>query len=413
MIRRIIIWMLCGLLGCLSSSTAYGADAPPLLPARAYLLMDAASGRVLYEHNGSQQLPLASTTKIMTALVALERGKLADIVTVGQKPYDTGGSTIYLDVGEQQTLENLLYALLLESANDAAVAIAEHIGGTEEGFVAMMNEKAKAIGATRTHFANSHGLHDPNHYSTAYDLALIARYAKQNIQFQQMIMVEEKEIAGFKQNPPRKLHNHNQLLGFYAGANGVKNGYTEEALQTNVASAKRGNTELIAVVLGAQDRLWSSSMALLDYGFSHFETQQFIKQGEQVGRATLPNVPPVVAVAAVDVAAALGVGAPPPDEQIEWDPQLQLPLAAGAHLGTARWVDSQGVLGSVDLISPTAVIMPLAAMANLTPTLSVHGWPYRWGMVIVGALLVLALLTFYRRKRSPRSGYGRTGRASD
>jgi D-alanyl-D-alanine carboxypeptidase (penicillin-binding protein 5/6) len=318
-----------------------------------------------------------------------------------------------LDVGEQQTLENLLYALLLESANDAAVAIAEHIGGSEERFVALMNEKAKAIGATQTHFANSHGLHDPNHYSTAHDLALIARYAKQNVQFQQMIMVEEKEIAGFKQNPPRKLHNHNQLLGFYAGANGVKNGYTEEALQTNVASAKRGNTELIAVVLGAQDRLWSSSMALLDYGFSHFETHQFIKQGEQVGQVTLPSRPPVAAVAAVDAAAALGVGAPPPDEQIEWDPQLKLPLAAGAHLGIARWVDSQGVLGSVDLISPTAVIMPLAAMANLTPTLSVHGWPYRWWMVTVGGLLVLALLAFYRRKRAARSGYGRTGRASD
>ncbi|HWI63513.1 MAG TPA: D-alanyl-D-alanine carboxypeptidase family protein, partial [Symbiobacteriaceae bacterium] len=245
------------------------AGAPPILPARAYLLMDATTGQVLYAENGETILPMASTTKIMTAILALERGKMSDVVTAGQKPYDTGGSTIYLDLGEQQSLQNLLYALMLESANDSAVAIAEHLAGTEEKFAEWMNAKAKEIGATRTHFVNSHGLHDPDHYTTAKDLALIARYAMQNPDFRKLVQTEEATIPGFHPpdgdpNPERKLTNHNRLLGYYDGITGVKNGYTEEALLTNVASAKRGDTELIAVILGMQNLIWTSSMQLLD-----------------------------------------------------------------------------------------------------------------------------------------------------
>lgn len=270
--RRCVALTLAFFLLLLAVRPAFAAETDePILPAKAYLVMNVATGEVLYAYNAETPLPIASTTKIMTAILALERGKPDEIVTAGQKPYDTGGTTIYLEVGEQQTLHDLLLALMLESANDAAVAIAEHLAGSEERFADWMNDKAREIGAAHTHFVNSHGLHDPDHYSTAHDLALIARYAMQNPAFRELVTVEEATIPGYGQNPPRKLVSHNQLLGYYEGANGVKNGFTEEAGLTNVASARRGDTEVIAVVLGAQNRLWTSSMALLDYGFSHVQ----------------------------------------------------------------------------------------------------------------------------------------------
>jgi D-alanyl-D-alanine carboxypeptidase (penicillin-binding protein 5/6) len=259
---------------------AAGAD-DPVLPAKAYVLIDATTGQVLYAYHGDEQLPVASTTKILTAILALERGNLDDIVTVGQKPYDTGGTTIWLEVGEQQTLHDLLLALMLESANDAAVAIAEHLAGSEAQFVGWMNDKARELGATHTHFANSHGLQDPDHYSTARDLALIARYAMRNQTFRNLVSMEEATIPGYKDNPSRHLVSHNRLLGYYEGANGIKNGFTEEAGLTNVASARRGDTELIAVVLGAQSQIWTSSMALLDFGFSHYDALAVVEKGSE------------------------------------------------------------------------------------------------------------------------------------
>lgn len=306
----------------------------PALPAKAYLLMDAKTGQVLIHHEGDMQLPIASTTKIMTAVLAFERGMLTDVVTVGQKPYDTGGSTIWLDIGEQQTLEDLLYALMLESANDAAVAIAEHLAGSEEAFAAWMNEKAREIGATRTHFTNSHGLHDPAHYSTAHDLALIARYAMQNERFRALVTTEERTIPGFKATPPRRLLNRNQLLGYYEGANGVKNGFTEEAGMTNVASARRGDLELIAVVLGAESRLWTSSMALLDWGFRHVPPSQDveIRKDNQASPGVAPDAVPSTAP---PVSAAPAAGESPPPLPF-WAPTGAMLAALGLTSGLHR-----------------------------------------------------------------------------
>lgn len=277
---------------------ASAAEEVARIPARAWLVMDATTRRVLLAEGADEPLPIASTTKIMTAILALERGDLDEVVTAGAKPYETGGTTIYLEMGEQQRLEDLLYALMLESANDAGVAIAEHLAGSEEGFADWMNEKARALGATGTHFANSHGLHDPTHLSTARDLALIARYAMQNPTFRAIAGTEEWEMPGAPGQPPRHLTNRNQLVGYYAGATGVKNGFTEEALLTNVASAKRGDDEVIAVVLGMESRLWSTSMALLDFGFERLAVE--------------PVAQPAVATRPPELPAA--VTAPPPDE---------------------------------------------------------------------------------------------------
>lgn len=368
------------------------AGAPPIVPARAYLLMDAANGNVLYAHEGGATLPMASTTKIMTAIVALERGKMTDVVTAGQTPYDTGGSTIYLDLGEEQTLENLMYALLLESANDAAVAIAEHVGGTEERFVDWMNEKAAAIGARRTHFVNSHGLHDPDHYTTAHDLALIARYAMQNPEFRRFVTTEEREIPGFRDNPPRKLLNHNRLLGYYEGNTGVKNGYTEEALLTNVASAKRGDMELIAVVLGAENLLWTSSMALLDYGFSHFLSQRIVGKGEAAGRVTIPGAGEVEARAAADLWVTIPLDGTIPERSLLPTPGIKFPVAAGAPIGTLVVNAGGKELGSVPVVAGQA------AEGIHTAGISVRSdSSWMWLLLTVLPLVFLGLLARYRR----------------
>ena len=368
------------------------------LPAKAYLLMDATTGKVIYERNAHSHLEMASTTKIMTAILALERGNLSDIITAGQKPYDTGGSTIYLEIGEQQTLENLLYALMLESANDAAVAIAEGLAGSEERFVEWMNAKAQAIGAKDTHFANSHGLHDPSHYTTAYDLALIARYAMQNPKFREIVATEEKTMPGFKNNPPRQLHSHDQLLGYYEGANGVKNGYTEEAGLTNVASARRGDTELIAVVLGAQNLLWTSCMTLLDYGFDHVRTAVVAHKGDAAGAAPVDGASaPVQAALAADLAVTLPKDAPAPQTRTVWEPVLKAPLDAGAHVGRMEALGADGKpIARVDLVT-TAAVAARPAPKIAAPA----GLPVRTTAWVLGAVgvCVLAGVVMQRRQQ--------------
>lgn len=354
--------------------------------------MDATTGLVLVEHEGHTPLPIASTTKIMTAILALERGKLTDRVTAGTRPFDTGGTTIYLEIGEEQTLENLMYALILESANDAGVAIAEHLAGSEERFADWMNEKARQLGVSRTHFVNSHGLHHPDHYSTAYDLALIARYAMRNERFRALVAVEEKEIPGYRENPPRKLWNRNRLLGYYEGVTGVKNGFTEEAGLTNVASARRGDTELIAVVLGAETRLWTSSMALLDYGFDHFRTMPVVTRGEPVADTRLPGIESsLTAAAAENLAVTLPLPGSEVLRKVVWEPDLRVPLEAGARVGRLEaWVDGREV-GKVDLVAlhPVADRPPQKAASPEKGT----GWAWvgllSMGLVALGTTVQL------------------------
>lgn len=358
--------------------------------------MDATTGRVLIEHEGDTVLPMASTTKIMTAILALERGNLADLVTAGPKVNLTGGSTIWLEEGEQQSLEDLLYALMLESANDAAVVIAEHLAGTEERFAEWMNEEARSLGADRTHFVNSHGLHHAEHYTTAHDLALIARHAMQNPAFRALIRVEEKEIPGPPGRPPRKLINHNRLLGFYEGANGVKNGFTEEALLTNVASAKRGDTELIAVILGAEWKLWTSSMALLDVGFERYETRRLATAGTPVEPFEVAGIGQVEAAFEADLWATLPrVVEVSQSQEIAPLPDLRLPIAPGDPVASVRLFRNgqpvaEGRLVAVKGIAPQAAVPVPPQIVTQSPT-GPSVPPLLWVVAWLGASLVLTL----------------------
>ena len=221
--------------------------------AQAYVAIDAITGRILDASNENEKLGMASTTKIMTGILAIEKGNFDDMVTIGKNPPLVEGSKIYVSEGEKISLETLVYGLLLKSGNDAAIAIAEHIGGSESGFVKMMNEKAKELGLKNTSFTNPHGLYHENHYTTAYELALIGRYAMKNPVFAKI--VGEKV---FTENPPEDrdahvIYNANKLLSMYDEADGIKPGYTPETGRTLVGSATKNGWRVITVTLNCQN----------------------------------------------------------------------------------------------------------------------------------------------------------------
>ncbi len=277
----------------------------PCVTADAAVLMDAITGQVLYEKNGEERRPPASTTKIMTVLLALEVGDLKQEVTVSSRAATEEGASMGLRPGEKLTLEELVYGAMLCSGNDACVVIAEHIGGSEEKFVLMMNSKAKLIGARNTQFKNTNGLPEKGHYSTARDLAEITRFALKNPFFRQIVSTKTWESGG------RFLGNTNRLLWSYEWADGVKTGTTNEAGNCLVASATKGGRQLISVVLHSDDR-WSDSVRLLEYGFNSFEHFKVVEGGHPY--ATIPVEEglenEVDAVATEDLIVAVPVGRP-------------------------------------------------------------------------------------------------------
>ena len=236
------------------------------LSARAAALIDGKSGKVLFEKNKDERLPMASTTKIMTGLLACESKKMKKVVTVSPVASGTEGSSLWLEPGEKQTLENLTYGLMLRSGNDAAVAIAEYLGGSTEAFALMMNERAKKIGVQNTGFQNPNGLDAEGHFTTAYDLALISREAMKNKKFRKIVSTKSKTIPWESSEWDRSLTNHNKMLWRYEGCNGIKTGFTKKSGRCLVTSAKRGKTELICVTLNAPDD-WNDHTKMLDYGF--------------------------------------------------------------------------------------------------------------------------------------------------
>ena len=253
------------------------AQAAPQVEAEAAVVMVAGTNQVLYEKNASAIMYPASTTKIMTLITALEKGDPAGIVTVSPRAAAVEGSSLDLRPGDKLTLRNNLTGMMLVSGNDAATAIAEHVAGSVPAFVALMNEKAAKLGATNTHFTNPHGLPDPiNHYTTAYDLALISAYAMQNPNIVKIVSAREADIS-FLDRKAMHVTNTNKLLKTYPGINGLKTGYTREAGDCLVAGANRNGVQLIAVVLNDDNR-WTDAAALLDYGFQQLSQKKALPQ---------------------------------------------------------------------------------------------------------------------------------------
>lgn len=243
----------------------YGYQSAPQTSAESAVVYHADSGRVLWEKNAHSRHLIASTTKIMTALVALEQCRLEETVTVTKQMADVEGSSMYLQVGEDYTIRELLYGLMLASGNDAATAIALYIASDEAAFAELMNEKAAALGLGDTNFENPHGLDGENHYSTAYDMARLAAYAMENPVFAEIVGTRHITIKGIP------YVNHNKLLWQCEGVDGLKTGYTMAAGRTLVSSCQRQGQRLICVTLSAPDD-WNDHKQLYDWAYGQFET---------------------------------------------------------------------------------------------------------------------------------------------
>ncbi len=242
------------------------------------VLMDG-EGHVLFARNAQARHGIASTTKIMTALVALENMSPEAMITVPAEATGLEGTSIYLCAGERLTLHELLYAVMLNSANDAASAVAISVAGSVEAFADLMNQKAAELGMTQTHFTNPHGLPDPDHYSTAEDMGRLTVYAMQNPAFREIVSTSKKQISRTAEDGICYLVNHNKMLYRYQGAIGVKTGFTKKSGRCLVSAAERDGIMMIAVTLNAPDD-WRDHAAMLDYGFSLYERETLLTAGE-------------------------------------------------------------------------------------------------------------------------------------
>lgn len=285
--KRQIVSIILIVILSLSSITVYG-DID--IDSKSALLMDYSSGEIIFAMNEHEKLVPASITKIMTLLLAMEAlddNKIAlnDNVNISEHAAKMGGTTVYLDAGETQTVENLIKAISIRSANDASVALAEHISGSEEAFVKLMNDKCKNLGMNNTHFTNASGLPKDKQYSTAYDIAIMSKELLKHNKIHEYLQVYMTDIdVGKSKTSTQTMVNTNRLIKDYEGANGIKTGFTNEAKHCISASAKRGNLQLIAVIMGADSSKvrFDEAKRLLDYGFSNYESIIIGKKGDIV-----------------------------------------------------------------------------------------------------------------------------------
>jgi len=307
------------MLGAFHSATALAspaaAPANPLVEAAAGILIDGADGRVLWERDSGERRAIASTTKIITGLVVAERLRPDERVMVSARAEAIGATdplVTELDVvaGEVLTAEQLLYGLLLTSASDAAVALAERVAGSEAAFAELMNDRARQAGAKGSHFENPHGLDNPDHYSTAADLALVSREAMNNPLFKKVVGTAEYELAR-PGHATQRLINRNELLGVFEGANGVKTGRTKAAGKSLVASAQRKDEFRIAVVLDSPDPS-AEAAALLDYGFNNFRRFFAARAGRAWGTLTYGDGTTARLAASADSSFLIDASAPDP-----------------------------------------------------------------------------------------------------
>lgn len=340
-------------------SPAWAAE-PPQLDAAAYVLLEANSGQVLASSNADVQRFPASTTKIMTlvlALEAVERGdvSLEDQVTTSEYAASMGGSQVYLYVGETRTLHEMLIAVAVGSGNDASVAVAEHVGGSVGNFVDMMNKRAAELGMSGTHYANPHGLHDPEHYTTAADMAILARHAVQVPHLLEYTGIYEYQFRGDPK--PLVLWNTNRLLKWYDGVDGLKTGYTSEAKRNLVATACRGDLRLISVVMGVEPQQghFTESMKLLNYGFNNYTYQLLYPAGALICSVPVEKGAAGRVDARIEQAAGVlsqaGSGSNYETQINVAEPWPQAPLAAGAQLGELQILQDGQLVQSLPLLA--------------------------------------------------------------
>jgi len=327
----------------------------PRITANASVLLETKSGMVIYTKNSELRRAPASTTKMMTAIVALEKGRLNQEIKVSRLAAGTPGSSIYLRSGERLTLKQLLTGMMLQSGNDGSIAVAEGVAGSMDDFVKLMNLKAKEIGALKTNFRNPHGLRAPSHYTTALDLALIARYGLSNPHFARLVKQRQAVLEWIEGRAGKvEIKNTNRLLWYLEGADGVKTGTTNEAGKCLVASATRYGKQFIAVVLNSPDR-WGDCARLLEYGFQGFTTVKIANQQESVGQLPVINgaQATVELYPRVDLTAEVRKG----EEKLIirkisiFSPELTAPVRVGQVLGKIGYEYQGQFVAGVDLIA--------------------------------------------------------------
>lgn len=332
-----------------------GALAQGETSAKAACVMELETGRVLFESNMHQRLPMASTTKVMTALLAIEEGRLQDNVTCSERAFGVPGTSIYLAEGETLTLEEMLLGLMLSSGNDAATAIAEHIGGSIPQFVEKMNARAVQIGAVNTHFSNPHGLPDDTHVTTAYDLALIAREAMHNQTFRQLVSTQEATISWEGRSYGRSLHNKNRLLSSYPGATGVKTGFTSRAGRCLVFGARRNGMELVGVVLGCSN-WFDEAERLLDGCFGTYTNVRVLGPGQSAGKvAVLDGKSESTQLCVMEELIVPLKEGEAAQMILDIPENISAPVYPGMHVGTAHLTVGGKTYKSVELVASQRV----------------------------------------------------------
>lgn len=331
------------------------------LNAKSAILMEEATGNILYESNPDERLPIASVTKVMTMLLimeAVDSGKISldDMVTVSENAMSYGGSTMFLETGEQLTVNDMLKGIAVASANDGCVAMAEHLAGSESAFVDMMNEKAKELGMENTHFMNTNGLDEDDHYSSARDVAIMSRELMKHETIFNYTSIWMDTLRGGK----FQLANTNKLIRFYDGANGLKTGSTSKALCCLSAAAKRKDMQLIAVVLGAPTSAerFASAKSLLDYGFANYAVNTQITAGDEVQKiAVEKGVDKEVDVVAGDSCSTLVKKGQEDNitKEIKIDETITAPIEAGQKIGTMTISRDGEVIADIDLNASSAV----------------------------------------------------------
>lgn len=325
------------------------------------VLMDVTSGKILYEKNCHEKLPPASVTKVMTMLLiceAIESGKIkiSDEVTISENASSMGGSQIFLEPGETQTVDTLLKGIAVASANDACVAMAEYIGGSVEDFVDMMNKKAKDLKMNDTNFVNTNGLPTKKHYTSAYDIAIMSRELLKHQMIEKYLTTWMDNVVVGKKKATIGLANTNKLIKHYNGATGVKTGFTSEAKYCVSASAKRGKTHLVAVILcgeTSKDRFKDAS-TLLDYGFANFESIKICSKNQKLSTLKLKKADceSVDLVAKNDLGILIKKGESKDfTKKIEIDKSLKLPIKCGTTLGKVKIYRGDKLIGEVEIVN--------------------------------------------------------------
>ena len=403
---------------------------PPQLVSEAAILIDRDTGRVLFEQNADKRLYPASTTKIMTASLVLENLQLDSVVVASRDAVmsiPVGGSNMGILEGEQLTVEQLLYGVLVESANEACNVLAEYMCGDVDTFVAKMNEKAQQLGMQNTKFLNPHGLHSPEHYSTARDMAILARYAMQNEKFRELVSTAQYVIEPTnKYTKQRTLNNTNYLIStrqnasyYYPKATGIKTGYTSQAGNCLVSSASQAGTNFIAVTLNAKPQTGAiysfiDSKALFEYGFANYETKTVVKTGDIITEAKVGEAQGVDAVALSaknDLQGLLpnGTDLSTVTKTVTLNENILAPIAVGDVLGKAVYSYEGNELGTVELTATTEVKRDLFIFVMNR----IFGFfNLLWVKIPLLILIVLIIVLFINRKikRKRRRKYLRSKR---